>query len=602
MNCRYFTILLPFTLLACSPGDYQRAADRQVNQLLADRKKQTLAYQPQVAAPTTAKTQVASAAYNKIPFTRIAPPTTSPMEMRDAAPEYGPLGPQMLWPSNTQPPSEDYSATDSLRDLAARRLALGPPSPGGKAAEIDLLGSVHYAVQHSRPYQDRMEDLYLAALDVTLQRHLFDPRPFVRTSYTYDGGQADVNHRSALTAAASAGFRQRLPYGGEIVAESLVQFVDALNQNTADGQSASLALSGTIPLLRGAGMVNLEGLIGSERTLVYAVRNFEIYRREFVVNIATQYFRLINQQQQIANRKLNYASLALLTERTQALYAAGRISFLEVQRSLQAQLVAENQIIDSEERYRSALDDFKLYLGMPVHDEIDVQPVEMSLDVPDLQHQDAIETGMKFRLDLQTAQDQIDDARRQVRVAANGLQADLDLVASGQVGNRADTVAQRLDNRTGTYSAGVQLDLPVDRLAERNDYRRSLIQLERANRHYVQTRQQITADVRSAARGIRAAQATLQIQLRGIELARRRLDFANELLIQGKVNARDVVEAQSSLLSAQDAYDLARSNLQIQVLVYLRDTGTLRLDPNAGALALAMDRSNNSVNNSQPDR
>ena len=67
-----------------------------------------------------------------------------------------------------------------------------------------------------------MEDLYLAALNVTLQRHLFEPRPFARTGLHYTGGQEDVDYAAALTAANSVGVRQKLPYGGEVVAHEPV--------------------------------------------------------------------------------------------------------------------------------------------------------------------------------------------------------------------------------------------------------------------------------------------------------------------------------------------------------------------------------------------
>ena len=99
-------------------------------------------------------------------------------------------------------------------------------------------------------------------------------------------------------------------------------------------------------------------------------------------------------------------------------------------------------------------------------------------------------------------------------------------------------------------------------------------------------------DVRDAVRNIRTAQETLEIQRRGIDLAaKRRLDFSNEWLIQGRASdSRDVVESQSSLLEAQDAYERARADLQIQILQFLRVTGTLRVDPAAGALGHAMDR------------
>ncbi|MBC8106144.1 MAG: TolC family protein, partial [Anaerolineae bacterium] len=82
------------------------------------------------------------------------------------------------------------------------------------------------------------------------------------------------------------------------------------------------------------------------------------------------------------------------------------------------------------------------------------------------------------------------------------------------------------------------------------------------------------------------------------DLAQRRLDFANELLLQGRsTDSRDVTDAQSSLLSAQDAYEQARADLQIQILQFMRDTGTLRVDPEAGTLGLVFDRANPSAVN-----
>src|SRR5207237_1443604 len=126
---------------------------------------------------------------------------------------------------------------------AAQRLRLGPPGPADQAMRVGLFDAVRYGVQHGREYETQMEDLYLAALDVTLQRHLFEPRPFAKGSLTYTGGQADVNYKSALTATGNAGVRQQLPYGGEVVAQTLVTFVDAINGNVANGESASVALS-----------------------------------------------------------------------------------------------------------------------------------------------------------------------------------------------------------------------------------------------------------------------------------------------------------------------------------------------------------------------
>ena len=64
------------------------------------------------------------------------------------------------------------------------------------------------------------------------------------------------------------------------------------------------------------------------------------------------------------------------------------------------------------------------------------------------------------------------------------------------------TSATAFDVRSGTYSAGLNLDLPIDRVAERNQYRASLITLERADRTYRGLRDQVILDVRDSIRTI----------------------------------------------------------------------------------------------------
>ncbi len=227
---------------------------------------------------------------------------------------------------------------------------------------------------------------------------------------------------------------------------------------------------------------------------------------------------------------------------------------------------------------------------MPVVEDLDVVPVELNVNIPDFQRPDVLETAYEYRLDLQTAQDRIDDARRQVEIAKNGLLPGLDLTAQTGTGNNAGRSSTDFDSRTLTYSAGISFDLPIDRLAERNSYRRSLIAFQQAGRAYDLLKDQIAADVRSATRAIRSAQATLEIQRRNIELAERRVELAYELLKTDKADARDIVEATNDLLGAQDSFERARAQLQIQILQFLQNTGTLRIDPAAGEIGRALDR------------
>ncbi len=326
-----------------------------------------------------------------------------------------------------------------------------------------------------------------------------------------------------------------------------------------------------------------------------------------MVNIASQYLQVLAQLQSVNNRRLNLSNMASLTERTTDLFGAGRLNFLEVQRSLQSQFSAESALIDAQEQFQTTLDNFKLTIGMPVHDILEIVPVELEVIVPAIKPDDAVQLAYRYRLELKTASDQIEDAQRSIKNAENGLLPDLNLALSTSIGNQPNvTPAVRIDEQMLSYSAGLTLNLPVDRVAERNIFRRALVLFQRARRNYGLLEDQIAAQVRDGLRSIRASELSVEIARQGIELAQRRLEFSNALLQGGTGETRDVVESQTSLLDAQDSYERAKATLQTRILEYMRDTGTLRVDPQAGSLGQAMDRGElqrrekNAVNTAPP--
>lgn len=568
----------------------RQSADRQVQAILRKRELQTLQYAPPVVAgPVESDVRPAASAYEPVPETRIAETDLSAIEPAVFELPAGPLGPEIF--------DEDarLEGVSAFGDAGAaerfrRQLRLGPPAPStGEAHHFALFDCVRYAVEHGREYRSRMEDLYLATLEVTLQRHLFRPRPFAGAGAQFSRSGAESDYNTALTVTSEAGVRQQLPYGGEVVASVLVDLVDALDGNLQDGESADLALQASVPLLRGAGLVNLEPLIATERELVYEIRSFERFRRSYAVQVASRYFSLLTSRQSIRNRYLRYLSSLQLLARTEALFAADIVDRLEVQRAQQQVLISEDSLNQAEQAYEAELDRFKLFLGMPIDEPLEIVPVELLVPEPDLDDPAHAAVALRYRLDLQNARDRVDDATRQASIAKNALLPDLDLTARGRVGSEAEAPAGRISGDDANFTAGVNLELPLDRLAERNSLRRSLINLERSRRQVEETEAAVRLDVRDAIRQLSTALTTLRIQREGIEIARQRLDFANTSLLLGRSdNSRNVVEAQNALLEAQDAFDSAQADLQVAVLNFLLDTGTLRVDPSGGSLGRAM--------------
>jgi outer membrane protein TolC len=202
----------------------------------------------------------------------------------------------------------------------------------------------------------------------------------------------------------------------------------------------------------------------------------------------------------------------------------------------------------------------------------------------EIQEPRAVRLALDHRLDLRTREGQVFDAQRRVIVAADALRAGLTLTASGSAGGRrtglgaAGQPDAQFRPERGFYSTGLLLDLPLERTAQRNFYRTSLISLERSTRSAQELEDQIKMDVRNSLRGLLQARETLQIQARAIVVARRRVESANLELRAGRAHIRDVLEAEESFVSAQNAFTSALVNYRIGELELQRDLGLLEVD------------------------
>ena len=176
------------------------------------------------------------------------------------------------------------------------------------------------ALINARYYQFQLEQLYLAALPVTLQRFAFEPQFYAgmspttgvpqtggaggsgtsigggsfptatglstANSFTYATRFAPTGQVSTLNLGTVAGVGKLFNSGGQLLmgfASELV-FNFAGKNPTQPTVLSSLPISFVQPLLRGGGRaVILEPLTIEERTLLYQVRAFAQFRQQFFV-------------------------------------------------------------------------------------------------------------------------------------------------------------------------------------------------------------------------------------------------------------------------------------------------------------------------------
>ena len=494
-----------------------------------------------------------------------------------------PDGPETeLSPGTRDPKAEElpFKAKNQAQNEAdaiierIRQLAQAPTD----AEPLTLDAAIEFAGTHAIEYTGAEQTYLLAALSVVTAQRLFEPRFFNDTSFTAGQG-LDPRYDAAMRAVNDFGVRQRLPYGGEVTARFIAEMTRSLDGATSgDGvESATFVLDGRLPLLQGAGAVAREPLVQAQRDLVYASRAFETFRRDFLVSIITDYLDLVLQINAIANAERGVELNRQVEERESALVAAGRQEPFQADLARQATLFALDDLAAQQEAYRLSLDRFKVRIGMSAKRPIVIVPTELQLPIPDATQDEAVRNALDFRLDLQTARDQLEDSRRRVDLAENGLLPALDLVGNVRTNDPQLADGVNFDFSDAVYTAGVNLSLPLDRVDESVALRGAQVRYAQAERQYQRTLDDAAVGVRRALREIDRARFSLLLQERNVDIARNRL--ASIDAAPDRATARDRTEAVSGLRNAQDSRARSSRNLQVAILNYLNAAGLLRVAP-----------------------
>lgn len=450
------------------------------------------------------------------------------------------------------------------------------------SGRISLAQAVALATAHSREYQSQKESLYSSALGLTLDRHDFE----TQFSGVLDGGYSRNSSDESVKMGAALGISQLLADGAQISTSIATDWLRYLTGDPRTSLGSVLSASIRQPLLRGAGRrIVQENLTQAERDVLYSIRSFNRYRKEFVVRIVNSYYSVLQTHDSVDNARENYESLTYFHERQQMMADAGRVEPLRASEAEQNKLQAGDNFIAAQEDYKQQLDRFKITLGLPTEANLELDPNELkfleaiAITRPDFNTDELVEAALEKRLDLANERDQLADAERQLIIAQDNLRMDLDLVASSNVNSTGDTQFARFQFHEGSYAVGFDMDLNLDRLSERNSYRRALINLTQQQRNYQQQTDEVKFDVRQAYRDLDESAARYEIRQLGLELARKRVEGERLKLEAGRAVTRDLLNAQEDLLDAQNARTIALVGYTIAKLNFYRDLGILQVRP-----------------------
>jgi hypothetical protein len=150
----------------------------------------------------------------------------------------------------------------------------------------------------------------------------------------------------------------------------------------------------------------------------------------------------------------------------------------------------------------------------------------------DVKQQEAIDLALNNRLDLMNQRASVVDSWRKIKVAADALQADLDVIVEGEIHTEQGS-KNPLDfsARASSHRVGVRLDGPLNRMAERNRYRAQLIQYQRERRDFIARRDAIVQAVRRDIRDLATGRVNFEITRQSLIAAARQVELARVQLL-----------------------------------------------------------------------
>jgi len=517
------------------------------------------------------------------------------------------------WPEPNYPQA---TSSGSSPDMAVE-----PNRP----VKLSLIQALQVGAGNSPDYQSRKEDVFRAALDLDLERNAFRNIFVGQVESLVSADTTGDETVSGAQSSAAVGVGRTLKSGIDLSTALAIDLANLLTQGGASSLGLAADATVSIPLLRGSGRhIVAEPLTQAERNVMYAIYEFERYKRTFAVGVAREYLSVLRQMDEVTNAEENYRSLIQSARRSRRLADAGRLSEIQVDQAVQSELRARDRWISAQEQFKNRLDGFKSSIGLPPDalvelDRSDLEqlqtrastlveetlrqaealqaqatpPADAPIELIPPTKEDAgpleldeslgVQLALENRLDLRVANASVYDAQRQVVVRADALGAELTLLGTANFGQRRSIGSARADDATlrfdeGRFDTLLSLDLPLERTAERNAYRKSLIDLERAVRDVQNLEDQIKLSIRNELRTLLESRESLKIQARSVVLAQKRVRSSNLFLEAGRIQIRDVLEAQDALLAAQNSLTAALINYRIAELELQRDLGLLQVD------------------------
>ncbi|WP_435010339.1 TolC family protein [Tundrisphaera lichenicola] len=353
------------------------------------------------------------------------------------------------------------------------------------------------------------------------------------------------------------------------------------------------------------------------------------------------FLQVVTDAQLVENQVKNLAVFEQFVKVYQELIGgeSSGLSQLQLDQISQQVQGARQSVISSRLRYRNDLDQFKIQLGMPpdvplvidrsrtsgflrIFEELDRWSLKAKRELPELDEivarlpelEDLVLDGrsclkifsqdedqnledllltaeriaLENRLDLMNARAQLYDTWRQIRVSANALKGILNVAVTNQFLTPPTTNNPfGFVDQAKQFSLVINAELPLVRVAERNNFRQQLINYQRQRRTLQNTEDFLKNQLRSEIRQLQVNYQQYLIARVNLVFSIRLKDQAFETIVappagtagtQGAVQTTNLISFQNTVVNNENTLVSTWFQYQLQRLQVYRDLGILPFD------------------------
>ena len=440
------------------------------------------------------------------------------------------------------------------------------PTPG--VPTIDLGASVRRALEQNFGLLDSADSVTASRFQESAARDEFLPR------------LTPVYQRSEDRSVFGVDVSQKLPWtGGTLTASGRY-----LSEPTADApfpKTTDVRLLLSQPLLRGFGPnATFFDLQNAKRARVGQERGLALARQRLAVDIAAAFYGVIAQRQLLDVARQSLERTDGLLKSSEARLEVGLASKLDVYRAELQAAQAQDAMVRSEAALDTALERFRGLLALPPGDPVEPEAAALPEVGGELFEpvEALVARALENRLELAEARDQVGDARRTASLARQNLFPQIDLNVGvtqlGYGGTFGDAWAAG-DRRVEVF---LSASYPIQQSAERANQAVAQLQVGSRERGVRERELQIEQEVRQARRELEQIKKSVELQQQAVVVAARQRRLAVLRYQRGLGSNFDVVDAESSLVTARSALVQLLTTYAVARLDLKRTTGTLDVE------------------------